>query len=391
MNVKNIIVDLHKKIDNMIEDNVFNNKKLYIWGFQKASYISAQYLIKKGFDVVAILDNNKKHWGNLEEYQVTNYTETYKELTVQNPETLKEADDTAVILVFSRAYEEIKKQAEAYGVENDRCIHIYSPEHYLILDDFNGLKEIPVDERKILQYEILKYLKQICERNGIRYFLAAGTLLGAVRHKGYIPWDDDIDVYMPWEDYKRLIKLFKDGKEGNDRYSLKYFGLDDNFSWIYAKIQDNRTVSRGVRFPLVCDIGVNIDIFPMGGIPGDEAKFNELKEIVADFRKDLSSHLNGFTNGCNTKKIENQINSMMSMYKFDDSEYVGFFINGYWKLEKHHYSAYEKPIKLLFEDEYFDAPSGYDEVLSHSYGDYMQYPPNWQTIRYPHTYKAFWK
>lgn len=390
MRVKNIALELIKKIDDMLSQGLLENKKIYIWGVSKASYISAQYILKNGYNVESILDNDANLWGAVSE-QLSNYAERYKNLMVQSPDILKISDEKTIVLVFSRAYNAIREQALGYGVKQENCIHVYSPNAFLNLDDFSGKKEITVEERKNLQYEILKYLKDICIKNGLRYYLAAGTLLGAVRHKGYIPWDDDIDVYMPWKDYKKLIALFKTGKEKSDRYSLLYYGVVDNFSWIYVKIQDNRTVTRGIRFPLVCDIGVNIDIFPMGGIPSDTSRLNELKQMVSDFQKNWANHLLTFTNESETTNIANQIERIMSKYEFDESPFVGYFINGYWNWEMHHYSAYEKSIELLFEDDYFMAPVGYDEVLTHSYGDYLQYPPNWQTLQYPHTYRAFWK
>lgn len=386
MKVKNIIAELKEKIENMSDKQEFENKKIYIWGISKASYISAQYLLKKGYNVLAIIDNDSKHWGKIPEY-LKNYAEKYKDLKVNSPEILKENDSSILILVYSRAYDAILKQALTYGINEEKCIHMYSPEYYLTVDDFSELREISIEERKNIQYEILKYLKDVCERNNIRYYLAAGTLLGAVRHKGYIPWDDDIDVYMPWDDYKYLIELFKNGKEENDRYSLKYYGLVDNFSWLYVKIQDDRTISRGIRFPLVCDIGVNIDVFPMCGLPVEVNKFIEFEQIVSDFHNKWARHMLNFSEKNDTTAIEKDIESIMSMYKFDDSMFVGYFFE--W--EKNSYSAYKKSIKMLFEDDYFDAPAGYDEVLTNAYGNYMQPPPNWQIIQYPHTYKAFWK
>ncbi len=389
MHVMNIMSELYNKIDGMCNTGIFENRQVYIWGVSKASYISAQYLLKRNVNVISVLDNNSGLWGSFSK-QLQNYADMQKMLMIESPEILRE-NNNVLVLVFSRAYDSILKQSMSYGIVRENCIHMYSPEKYLDLSDFSGLTEILVEYRKKLQYDILKYLKEICHKYNIRYYLAAGTLLGAVRHKGYIPWDDDIDVYMPWDDYRRLIELFRDGSGKNDRYSLKYYGLADNFSWIYVKLQDNRTISRGVRFPLICDIGVNIDIFPMGGIPAEERKFKMLEERVSEFQKKWAKHLVNFEMGSDTSVIAAEINDIMSTYSFESSPYVGYFINGYWNWEKHSKKAYERAIKLQFEDETFDAPQGYDEVLTHSYGNYMELPPNWQTIQYPHTYKAFWK
>ena len=75
------------------------------------------------------------------------------------------------------------------------------------------MRDISVDELKSIELEMLKFIDEVCKKEGLRYFLCGGTLLGAVRHHGFIPWDDDIDIFMPRPDYEKLIELTKDPKE----------------------------------------------------------------------------------------------------------------------------------------------------------------------------------
>lgn len=124
---------------------------------------------------------------------------------------------------------------------------------------------IELKELKQIQLDILKYVHEFCVQNDIRYFLVYGTLIGAVRHQGYIPWDDDIDICMPRPDYERFLKLFNKNKSG---YQVNAFELNDNFPYTFGKVEDLNTTfieKTDYSFPM----GVNIDVFPIDGINND--------------------------------------------------------------------------------------------------------------------------
>lgn len=393
MNVYNTLPKLFEKLRSLCTETGFTEKRVVIWGLQKASYIASQYFSEIGIKVIGIVDNDEKKWGKISKSIRNSYEETY-EVEVFSPEQLlRPAQKDIVILVFSRYYKEILEQVKSYGYEEKQCRSTYDASEMVETEDLKELQPIFVEEQKNLEFDILMYLKEVCERNHLRYFLSAGTLLGAVRHKGFIPWDDDIDVYMPWKDYLKLIDLFKNGKEENEKYSLLYHGICSNYSWIYVKLQDNRTISRGVRYPLICEIGINIDIFPMGGFPEQKAEQEMLKERIQQFQTKWSRHLTywGMGDKYDFPEAKEEIAEIMGKYDFDESPYVGYIINGLYDLEVSSYESYSSTIKLEFEGEYFDAPVGYDEYLTHTYGDYMEIPPEWQRAKMPHVYKGFWR
>ena len=140
------------------------------------------------------------------------------------------------------------------------------------------MKEIGIEELKRIQIGILKHLDAFCNENNLKYFMCGGTLLGAVRHKGFIPWDDDIDIMMKREDYDKLIELYP--KNDNSNFKLFSYELDKSFPYPFAKMDDFRTIFEE-EINDSYKIGVNIDIFPIDYITEDE-----LHEFMDSWRSD---------------------------------------------------------------------------------------------------------
>ena len=125
------------------------------------------------------------------------------------------------------------------------------------------MREIGFSEIKRVALDILKDVAHFCDTHDIRYVLAYGTMLGAVRHKGFIPWDDDIDIMMPRDDYNRFIKLYNDH---NPRYQVYSIENDDSYTYTMAKVFDQETVMIDNTLWRNFDkAGVFIDIFPLMG------------------------------------------------------------------------------------------------------------------------------
>ncbi len=265
------------------------------------------------------------------------------------------------------------------------------------------MKELNLSEIKEIQLKILDEVASFCEKNDIKYSLSFGTLLGAVRHKGYIPWDDDIDIMMPRPDYDRFISTFQVSR--ND-LKVKSFLNDKNYPYPFAKVESVK--SKLIEdIDITYDIGVNIDVFPIDGVP-KERKFNSffkilkikktillLQIIKIDFRK--RSFIKNLTlyffkilfKMISTKLVISSINNQISKYKFFESEHV--MLSCFLETKKHQKlerEIYEKFVKIEFETNKYKVIKYYDEYLKMQYGDYMCLPPVDQRQTH-HTFKAY--
>ncbi len=264
------------------------------------------------------------------------------------------------------------------------------------------MKKIDIEEMKKIQLEVLLDVVSFCEQEKIRYFLCGGTLLGAVRHKGFIPWDDDIDISMPRPDYNRFIREYS-----HAFYEVHCWDTENEFICTYAKVSDSRTILTE-NANLGIQIGINIDIFPVDGLP--KGKFENIKFVkemkllkglvICASAKDISKRKN-------TKKIEITIIRLFyklfniqswltgyairlaQKYPFDASEYVGVLVWGYGEKEIMKKSIACEYVKGNFEGRRMNILKNYDEYLFNLYGDYMKLPPEKDRI-YKHGSKAEW-
>ena len=246
---------------------------------------------------------------------------------------------------------------------------------------------------------VLRYLTDFCERNDVRYFVAYGTMLGAVRHKGFIPWDDDADIFIPRDDYERLLNM----KELLQQEGFDIISMESKDSYLtYAKVYDSSTSLWEVKqYPHM--IGVFVDIFPLDYA---DCPPNEVAKSIDIF-----------------KRYSRHFSLAYAHYKIGD---LLFYIKGfhlktawdvllsfYYRKRKNHYrikmfelcdslhktggkycvdyssAVNEKnPYNFIYESEWFNdyiltpfydfqvrIPVGYDAYLKCRYGDYMQLPP----------------
>ena len=112
--------------------------------------------------------------------------------------------------------------------------------------------------------EILDFVCDLCDKNGFTYFLTSGTALGARRHKGFIPWDDDVDISMPRNDFEKLLQYMQEHKKECEPYHLQYVHNEKNYFLLFAKVRKSGTLFReAIVDGLYEDNGFFIDIFPM--------------------------------------------------------------------------------------------------------------------------------
>ena len=269
----------------------------------------------------------------------------------------------------------------------------------------NNLEDI-----KRIELNVLKEIDSICRKLNLRYYLGYGTLIGAVRHKGFIPWDDDVDIVMPRPDYNKLIQ-----------YSLSNelpFGLishETNNEWnrLYAKAYAKDTVvfEHDTENKKQCNnYGVWVDIFPMDGL-GDSYEsavklFKKEKVLLYFYAVSLLEKFKRnsqrpwyhepfrflcylITRFMRTiyfiKRIEKRCK-----YDFDNSAYCGVVFARYYLKDIISRDVYNESIYIDFENDRFIAPGGYDQYLSSIYGDYMTPPPIEERVPI-HSFDAYYK
>lgn len=262
-------------------------------------------------------------------------------------------------------------------------------------------------ELKKIELDILIRFASFCESQGLRYYLASGTLLGAVRHGGFIPWDDDIDVIMPRPDYEKFLTLAKNGFDP-DIDILNNHNASD-YAFPFTKAINNKTVLIESTIGKEHPTGVCIDIFPSDGLPDGNLKtavqFCKLKmwrklhqysyidglEKPKNYLSELSRFI--FVPIC--KKIGpaffiEKINRAAQKYPFDSGTDCAVVIWGYGEKEIIPRTEFVRPIKVSFEGHLFNAPGNYDLHLTNLYGSYMEPPaPNQRNTI--HDFTAHWK
>lgn len=266
------------------------------------------------------------------------------------------------------------------------------------------MKEMTPDEVREVQLNILSCFAGFCQENGLYYTLYYGTLIGAVRHKGFIPWDDDIDVAMPRPDYEKFIELSKRKKVAVNMEVLQY--RLGNSTYPFIKVIDTGTVLEE-KFVKNVQIGVWIDIFPVDG----NFKSNLLNalhyRLTRVFIKMIEIHRNDLGSGTtNVKRAANTIlypiakvlpciflcrilDKIGRLKDFKKSDLVGNLVWTYSFHNRIHKEDFLKGILVEFEGRQFNILSNYDEFLSAVYGDYMTLPPENKRIR--HDFHAWWK
>lgn len=246
---------------------------------------------------------------------------------------------------------------------------------------------------KVLK-EILDYAVDVCDKNGFTYFLAYGTALGARRHKGFIPWDDDIDISLPRDDFEAFVEYMKTHEDEN--YHLQYYYNENNYFLMFPKVRKSNTLFREeIVDGLYKDNGFFIDVFPM-----EYVKEENVKKVKANNRKYVFyNHILKFR-------------SCRSFYKQKEGgarflldTIISFFyrnVSNQQLIEKLHYitsrdgnkehyshiaeyddrmtvlpkEVYFPPQKMEFEGSFYNMPNKTDEYLIASYGeDFMTLPP----------------
>lgn len=272
-------------------------------------------------------------------------------------------------------------------------------------------KELSMKETQAISLEILKTVADICEEQNLRYYLIYGTLIGAIRHKGYIPWDDDVDIMMPRPDYDKLLEYMYSHKK--DYPDLKVFNHDvsKDYPYMITRISnDNYVINMDNEKPY--GMGVFIDIYPFDGLgntkeealkyglKGDRLsslcyqatrKRYAVETTTSIVRKLIKLPVFLIAKICGKNMFQNKLEKLARVKDYDKSKYVGcvVWLSGGMK-DIFPRAWFDEYIMVEYEGYKFRAPKAYDKALRHVYGDYMQLPPEKDRVGH-HYYKVYEK
>lgn len=274
--------------------------------------------------------------------------------------------------------------------------------NYIEIND--NKDEISVREGQIIALKILKHIDSVCKKLNIQYWATFGTLIGAVRHQGFIPWDDDLDIAMKRDDYQKFIEYCINNKEDLFPYYIDHFTINKLCPFYIARFCDSRYK---LTFDYAKDYtsGFFVDIYPYDGIGDDLDYWKSIWKRILFVKR-----LEGLSIGDRYKKSKNtrtcivnyfisrigklkgrnywlyKLDSIERKYKWEESSLVGIpvWTERPYQIEKEWFS---KTIYLPFEDFQLPVPVGYDELLKVIYGDYMVLPSADKRVA-SHGYKA---
>ena len=269
------------------------------------------------------------------------------------------------------------------------------------------MKELGLKEIQKVELDMLGYIDEICTKNDIKYTVTSGTALGTIRHNGFIPWDDDIDIGLDRKNYYKLIEALKNGE--NKNYKVLTHDIEKTYGFPFAKLVDLRTVLIHKNQIPIKDYGVFIDIFKYDGLPKNSfismiyfyrikfmlrcintSMFYEdkeerlLKRIIKKFFL-LYAKIKG------RDALLKKYTKLSEKYDIDNTDYC--MIN--WPVVKRKNQMvktkfFKEFIRHKFEDIEINVMKDYDEYLTIAYGDYMTPPPEDKRVA-PHVSEIYWK
>lgn len=253
--------------------------------------------------------------------------------------------------------------------------------------------EVPAELQRLwaVELELLECFKKVCEKHSLKYYASGGTLLGAVRHKGFIPWDDDIDIMMLREDYEKLLSVAD--SEFCEPYFFQSAYSDKNYYRGHAQLRKSTTTAALKCEALRVDFnqGIFIDVFPVDAIPDDPALAEKQRKALHSINRLLNNgarfpegQMSGAANKLKRlavsiisifyphKKQYAKMEKLCKMYNGQKTQRVGFIsFDPNDERLKYNRRIYDDVISLPFEDTEICAPSGFDEMLCDQFGDYM--------------------
>lgn len=267
------------------------------------------------------------------------------------------------------------------------------------------MRELTMEEIHEVTLGILKKVDEIATKQGLRYFTAYGSLIGVIRHQGFIPWDDDLDIMMLRGDYDRLLVYFKEQEEALYPYKLFCVQNNPNYPHMIARICN-------VEYPVIvenetpCGMGVFIDVYPMDGLGSSREMWRKMllkkQQLVAGsyyatrekfeiprkkYRIPDRFLLYLFAKLVGRDFFTDRLEKYKNCFSWEESRYAGCAV---WEREMYEKWYFDEVTRMPFEDMQVMVPKEYDKILRVVYGDYMELPP--EGARRPqHNYRAYKK
>ena len=256
----------------------------------------------------------------------------------------------------------------------------------IVSTDKSNFKKLDIDEIKEVELGVMDYIHNICKEKGINYSLAYGSLLGAVRHKGFIPWDDDLDIALKRDQYDKLYQAILE--DNNSIYKVVSWENDSRYPYPFYRVYDSRTVYENNYIQNDIELGICVDVFP----------FDDYKDVNKEIAKlDMYRRLSVYTlYGIRNKEagIKNIVRYLMLVAfrltrvktwnkKLNDcskapvdGEYIDYLMESKKYSTKVDAKALDEVVEYKFEDRVYNIPKDYDYILTTIYGsDYMEIPP----------------
>lgn len=251
---------------------------------------------------------------------------------------------------------------------------------------------------QLIELNILKEVDRICKKHHIKYYMAEGSLLGAIRHKGFIPWDDDLDIAMLRDDYEKFLKVAS--KEISKKYEVQHSTTIKNYWSPFIKIRylDNKEYAQSHIAHLTKNNGPLLDIFPIDNVP----KKNSIKQFIQAFKIRLYRGMLGLklyrkphsiksyvvwilSKFYSIEKLHLKLDKTFKKYNNPSNNYIVNLASYYnYKKQTFPKEYYGNPKYVKFEDMLAPVPSCADKILTKIYGDYMKIPPKEKRVTKHH-------
>ncbi len=251
---------------------------------------------------------------------------------------------------------------------------------------------VTMNQKKVwaIELDLLREFRRVCDKYNLKWFGIYGTLLGAVRHQGFIPWDDDLDICMPRKDYELLTKVY--AKEFENPYFLQTPYTDKDYAYSFAKLRNSNTSFATKAFiESSMNQGIFLDIYPLDESES-EGYEKRREEIIAVLKKcsAFMSRNNKYIQNKHTEfaktqrfcdgdgeKLYEMIQGIASSSGMKDCEYCSLEVLTIYSSERNRWekSLFDDVSEVPFCNTTVFVPSGWDRILKTIYGEYMKYPP----------------